>query len=101
MRFQNVHIEKQFPKHFFWDVDPSTLDADKDRDFIIPRALIATTPQSFDTDIARLEVIYSKAVIARELKVTRERVSNKVCLMVARRYHVKKFTRFQVNESRK
>jgi hypothetical protein len=91
---RDVHINQIFQKHLFWDVDMSCLDIDKDRDLIIPRALIATTPSTFTTDIAKLEIIYSKAAIARELKTTKEKISNKVCRLVARRYHVKQFSRF-------
>lgn len=101
MRSSNLHIDERFPKHLFWDVDPSTLDVDRDRDLIIPRALIATTPESFNTDISRLEELYSRSTIAKELMSTKERISNQVCLMVARRYHKKKFTRFQRNGSGK
>ena len=91
---KDVHINQLFPKHLFWDVDMARLDIDKDRDLITPRALIATTPSTFTTDIAKLETLYSKAAIARELKVTKEKVSNQVCRLVARRYHVKQFARF-------
>lgn len=91
---RDVHIDQLFPKHLFWDVDMAHLDIDKDRDLIIPRALIATTPSTFTTDIAKLEVLYSKAAIARELRSTREKVSNQICRLVARRYHVKQFSRF-------
>jgi hypothetical protein len=35
---------------------------------------------TFTNDIAKLEVIYPKAVIARELKTTKERVSNHLSL---------------------
>ncbi|WP_442795939.1 DUF6922 domain-containing protein [Pelobium manganitolerans] len=89
-----VHINKLFPKHLFWDVDMSSLDIEKDRDLIIPRALIASTPLTFTDDISKLEQIYSKATITRELKETKERISNQICLLVARRYHIKKFARF-------
>ena len=91
---RNIHITELFPKHLFWDVDMSCLDIDNDRDLIIPRALIATTPLTFTDDIEKLEIIYPKAVIARELKTTKERVSNQICRLVARRYHVKQFARF-------
>jgi hypothetical protein len=91
---RDVHINQLFPKHLFWDVDMSCLDIDKDRDLIIPRALIATTPSTFTADIAKLEILYSKTTIARELKTTKEKISNQVCRLVARRYHVKQFSRF-------
>jgi hypothetical protein len=90
MTTADVHIKELFPKHLFWNVDMSRLDID----LIIPRALIATTPLTFTNDIAKLEVIYPKAVIARELQTTKERVSNQICRLVARRYHVKQFARF-------
>jgi hypothetical protein len=89
-----IHINTIFPKHLFWDVDMSSLDVENDRDLIIPRALIASTPLTFVEDISKLEQIYSKATIARELKNTKERISNKICNLVARRYHVKQFARF-------
>ena len=94
MPTENVHIDQLFPKHLFWDVDMARLDINNDRDLIIPRALMATTPSTFNYDIAKLETIYSKAVIARELKSTTEKVSNQICQLVARRYHVKQFARF-------
>ena len=94
MMTRDVHIKELFPKHLFWDVDMACLDIDNDRDLIIPRALMATTPLTFTNDIAKLEIIYPKAVIARELKDTKERVSNQICRLVARRYHVKQFARF-------
>jgi hypothetical protein len=61
----------------------SRLNIDIDRDLIIPRALLATTPSTFASDIEKLEAIYPKAVIARELKAATEKVSN-----------VKQFLRF-------
>jgi hypothetical protein len=89
-----IHINSLFPKHLFWDVDMSALDIENDRDLIIPRALIASTALTFVDDISKLEQLYSKASIARELKETKERISNQICRLVARRYHVKQFARF-------
>ncbi|MES2278256.1 MAG: hypothetical protein V4592_19655 [Bacteroidota bacterium] len=94
MMTEDVHIAQLFPKHLFWDVDMARLDINKDKDLIIPRALMATTPSTFISDIIKLEEIYPKSVIARELKATTEKVSNQVCRLVARRYHVKQFARF-------
>ena len=91
---KDKHIQEIFPKHLFWDVDMARLDINAHRDLIIPRALIATTPSTFTADILKLEAIYPKAVIARELKATTEKVSNEICRLVARRYHVKQFLRF-------
>ena len=88
-------ISKILPKHLFWDVDPKNLDIQDDKGFIIPRALFATTKATFSEDIQPLEQLYSKAQILKELQNTKERVSNEVCKLVARRYHVKQFLRFQ------
>ena len=88
-------ISHILPNYLFWDVDPKNLDIQDDRDFIIPRALIATTPETFAEDIQSLEKLYSKAQIVEELRRTKERISNEVCKLVARRYHVKQFLRYQ------
>ena len=65
-------ILKQFPAHLFWDVDMSRLDVEKDKDLIIPRALFATTRDTFDNDISRLELLYNKEQIVDTLKHTKE-----------------------------
>ncbi|SHM88519.1 hypothetical protein SAMN04488057_104224 [Cyclobacterium lianum] len=44
-------------------MDHSALDFERDKDIIIPRALFATTPETFDTDIATLENLYSRKQI--------------------------------------
>ena len=88
-------ISQIFPKHLFWDVNPKNLDIQDDMDFIIPRALMATTAETFAKDIQPLEQLYSRMQIVRELQTTKERISNEVCKLVARRYHVRQFLRFQ------
>jgi len=88
------NIEHIFPKHLFWDVDMRKLNPKRDRALIIPRALFATTEVTFADDISRLEEIYPKNEILNTLKNTKERVSNTVCDMVAKRYHTKPFARF-------
>ncbi|TJZ53187.1 hypothetical protein FAZ15_17670 [Sphingobacterium olei] len=88
-------ISQIFLKYLFWDVDPKNLDIQDDRDFIIPRALIATTAETFVKDIQPLEQLYSKTQIVKELQKTKERISNEVCKLVARRYHVRQFLRYQ------
>lgn len=91
-----VNIADIFPKHLFWDIDHSKLDLKKDRDIIIPRALYATTPESFDSDISELEKHYTNYAIVTELKNTKEHISNQVCLLVANRYHIPRFLRFKI-----
>jgi hypothetical protein len=93
---QSVNIATIFPKHLFWDMDHSKLNLSKDKDIIIPRALFATNEETFATDIIKLEQFYSKTIILKYLKTTKERISNEVCEMVAKRYNVKPFLRFSL-----
>ena len=89
------HISDILPKHLAWDMDIDALDLKKDRDIIIPRALLATTPATFLADISNLELVYTRSQILKELKSTKERISNKVCSMVSERYNVPSFARFK------
>jgi uncharacterized protein YllA (UPF0747 family) len=93
---EKVNIATIFPKHLFWDMDHSKLNLSRDKDIIIPRALFATTAETFITDIEKLEQFYSKSDILNHLKNTKERISNKVCELVAKRYDVETFTRFKL-----
>ncbi|TRX27744.1 hypothetical protein FNW25_05650 [Flavobacterium franklandianum] len=92
---QSVNIATIFPKHLFWDMDHSKLHLSRDADIIIPRALFATNEEIFATDISILEQFYSKNNILKHLKTTKERISNEVCAMVAKRYNVPIFARFK------
>lgn len=92
----HFNIAEHFPKHLFWDMDASKLSLKKDKSIIIPRALFATTQESFETDIKNLESLYSKTDILAVLKATTEHISNEVCTMVARRYHSKPFLRYSL-----
>lgn len=91
---KNVNIEEILPRESFWDIRVDQLNADRDRALIVPRALYFTTPQTFDRDIKRLEKIYNKTEILKELKSTKEPLSNKLLALVASRYHVPVFKRF-------
>lgn len=75
-------------------MDYNKLNLSKDKAIIIPRALFATTTETFETDILKLETLYSAKDIVKYLKLTTENISNKVCLSVAKRYNVKPFLRF-------
>ncbi len=88
------NIAVMFPKELFWDLNVSRLDIQGDKDLIIPRALYATTENTFSQDISRLECLYKRSEIVKQLKSTKERISNKVCTMVAQRYHVRHFSRY-------
>jgi hypothetical protein len=76
-------------------MDHSKLNLSRDKDIIIPRALFATNEETFTTDIIKLEQFYSKNIILKYLKTTKERISNEVCAMVAKRYNVPTFARFK------
>ena len=93
---KQINIAKKFPKHLFWDMDASRLSLDEDKAIIIPRALFATTPATFENDIQRVEELYSKKDILSILKNTKERISNEVCTLVAKRYKVKPFLRYSL-----
>ena len=77
-------------------MDYSKLNLDRDKDIIIPRAMYATTSETFESDIEKLEQIYKPKEIIFYLKNTKELISNKVCSMVAERYNVGIFKRFQL-----
>lgn len=93
---QKPNIVSILPKHLFWDMDLEALNIENDKAIIIPRALYATTPDTFEKDIERLEKLYSPKVIVEYLKNTRENISNNVCLSVAKRYKVAPFLRFSL-----
>lgn len=67
----NINIEFVFPKYLFWDMDMKLLDWQQDEDVIIPRALYMTNKQTFETDIKKLETIYTPTQIAAQLKKTK------------------------------
>ena len=92
---QRVNIATIFPKYLFWDMDYHKLNAQRDKDIIIPRAMYATTSDSFEEDILRLESLYSKEDILNYLKNTKELISNEVCALVSKRYNATSFARFK------
>jgi hypothetical protein len=77
-------------------MDHSKLSLKKDKETIIPRALLATTKETFNTDILNLEKVYSEEVILSTLQKTKQRISNNVCAMVAKRYNVAIFYRYKI-----
>lgn len=91
---KRVKISSLFPKHLFWDMNYERLNSEKDKDIIIPRALYMTNRQTFDRDIEKLEYLYTPNQIVSQLKTTKELISNEVCELVAKRYTVPIFYRF-------
>lgn len=91
-----INIASYFPKHLFWDMDCSKLSIKRDKETIIPRALLATTEETFNTDILKLEEVYAPKEILKVLKNTKERISNKLCEMVAKRYDTAPFYRYKL-----
>lgn len=92
---KRTNIADIFPSYLFWDMDMNNLDLNRDKDIIIPRALFATTVDTFVKDIKRLENFYKRNEIIYELSHTKERVSNKICKLVADRYQISAFSRFK------
>ncbi|MBK8502711.1 MAG: hypothetical protein IPL46_11110 [Saprospiraceae bacterium] len=88
-------LSSLFPAHLFWDCDYEKLDLKRDKSLIIPRAFYATDKDSFEEDIEKVEHLYTKTEILEELKSTDELISNEVCDLVAKRYQVAKFSRFE------
>lgn len=93
---QTVNIATIFPKHLFWDMDYSKLNIDEDKDIIIPRALYATIPETFEKDMQILESLYTREDLFECLKNTKELITNSVCEMVAKRYNIAVFYRFKI-----
>jgi hypothetical protein len=77
-------------------MDLAQLDARNDKDIIIPRAMLATSKDSFSADILKLESLYSKSEIILHLKMTKELISNEVCEMISERYSIDTFRRFNL-----
>ena len=92
---RKIDISKLFPNYAFLDMDSSKLSLKRDKD-IIPRALYATTKETFPNDIKVLKAYYSKKEIVAVLKHTKENISNQVCEWVSKRYDVKPFYRYAV-----
>ncbi|MDV3574687.1 hypothetical protein CMU59_15485 [Elizabethkingia anophelis] len=76
-------------------MDYNKLNPQKDKDIIIPRAMYATTVDSFEEDILRLESLYSKDDILNYLRNTKEIISNEVCILISKRYKTTSFVRFR------
>jgi hypothetical protein len=89
------NIANVLPKHVFWDMDSNKLSSKKDKDIIIPRAVLATTKETFIKDITLLEDTYTAIEIYNTLKNTKERISNNVCRMVSERYNMPEFLRYK------
>lgn len=91
-----INIPSSFPKHAFWDMDSSKLSIKEDKDIIIPRLLMATTKETFSKDIQYVEEVYSANEIYIVLKNTKERISNNLCRMIAKRYNKPTFLRHKL-----
>ena len=89
------NIVNILPKQVFWDMDMSQLSSEKDKEIIIPRALLATTKETFTKDISILENFYTPLEIYNTLKSTKERISNSVCRMVSEHYKMPLFLRYK------
>jgi len=62
---KSVNIASIFSKHLFWDMDYNKLNLSRDKEIIIPRALYAATPDTFEEEIKKLEKLYSSKMIVK------------------------------------
>lgn len=92
---KKINIANTFPKQAFWDMDSSRLSPQKDKAIIIPRVLMTTNEDTFSKDIALVETVYDANEIYTTLKDTKERISNKVCRLVSKRYNKPTFLRYK------
>lgn len=92
---KRINISNTFPKQAFWDIDANKLSFQKDKAIIIPRVLMTTNEATFSKDIALVETIYDANEIYTTLKDTKERISNKVCRLVSKRYNKPTFLRYK------
>jgi hypothetical protein len=67
-----IKISSIFPKYLFWDMNYENLDTNTDKDIIIPRALYMTNQNSFNSDILKLENLYTPSQIVEQLKITKD-----------------------------
>ena len=56
-------------------MDYSKLNIDEDKDIIIPRALYATIPETFEKDMQILESLYTREDLVECLKNTKELIT--------------------------
>lgn len=94
---KSINIAQVFPKHLFWDMDLDKLDFIEDKAIIIPRALYATTAETFEDDIFKLEEIYDRSDIVSNLQNTKQNISNMVCRKVSERYNIPSFSRYSLD----
>lgn len=92
---KTINIANTFPKQAFWDLDSSKLSLKEDKDIIIPRVLMTTNEETFSKDILTVESVYNANEIYSVLKDTKERISNSVCRLVAKRYKKPTFLRYK------
>lgn len=93
---KSINIAQVFPKHLFWDMDLDKLDFIEDMAIIIPRALYATTSETFEDDILKLEEIYDRSEIVSNLQNTKQNISNMICRKVSERYNIPTFSRYSL-----
>lgn len=92
------HISEYYGKQHFWDVRTELLEIDRDKAFIIPRALFYTSKETFEEDIEKLERIYLKEDILYFIQNTTEMIGNDVSIGVAKRYNAPVILRWKESD---
>ena len=87
----SINIATIFPKHLFWDMDYSKLNLSKDKSIIIPRAFFATTPETFETDIQKLEELKGQKKVEEAERGKFKIVPKFLCMPDTRRHNMRNF----------
>lgn len=91
---ETINILKKVPNYIFWDMDVTKLNIDRDRDVIISRVLMFSDVSNFNKHIAFLESLYKKETIKSVVATSNERISDEVCSLTSKRYHISITSKF-------
>ncbi|WP_373283991.1 DUF6922 domain-containing protein [Psychroflexus planctonicus] len=91
------NILRNIPNYYFWDLDVSKLDIQKDCHVIISRILMFSDYSNYNKNILFLEDLYCKETIQRVLSNTFERIPDDICQLLAKRYHIRVKSKFNKN----
>lgn len=84
------NIANEFNKSIFWDADPTTLDWDENKNYIISRVFMFYNVSNYKIALGILEKHYSKLEIYNAIKNSNEylRLNMNACNEVAKDYNM-------------
>lgn len=83
-----VNILEKVPNYFFWDLDITKLNIQRDSDVIISRILMFSDSSNYIDNIRFLESLYAKEEIQNVIVASTERISDEICLLTSSRYNI-------------